>query len=379
MDVAECLIWLCGQAVHEQVPEKECLLTADLEALYELASKHMLAAIVGMALHGIGIDPPKFQKAVQIAQYKALIADAERQRISQKLDELEIWYVPLKGAELKKYYPRSWMRESADLDILFDARQEEKVKELMLAQGYQCTEYGTGHHDVYEKASGICVEMHVSLFGVEYDDYLNHYFGNVKERLIREDGWEYRFTPEDAYLYATAHNYNHYVNSGVGFRALLDTYLFLKKHEDFMDWTYLKEELGKLGVTEFESKFRRLAQKCFGEGDAAEQGSLAAVFSKKSLNEDERKMFEYLAASGSHGRVSNRVENWIREGGGGFKGRVKYVWRRIFLPMDVVEHWFPFFYRHKILLPLLPLYRTYKGITGNKKKISAEWKAFRRR
>lgn len=368
MDVTEGLIWLCGHAVRGQIPQKELASKLDLNALYKVASRNMLAAMVGMTLMQVGIKDPKFEKAIQIAQYKALIMDAEQDKIFRKMDEREIWHVGLKGAELKKWYPKFAMRERADIDILFDSRHEETVKEIMNELGYQCRCYGTGHHDVYAKDSDVCVEMHVALFGVEYEEYLNQYFADYPERLVRTNGWEREFSPEDLYVYFIAHNYNHYVNEGVGVRALLDEFVFLNKYAETLKWPYVEKELEKLGMAEFEKTFKVLAKKCFEN----------EFFSRELLTEDELKILDYMVASGSHGSVGNKVENWIRGGGGGFRGRVKYVWRRLFLPKDVVEHWFPFFYKHKILLPFLPIYRTVKGFWGNGKKISAEWKAFRR-
>lgn len=368
MDETEGLIWLCGQAVKQQIPNKELVMTIDLNGLYALAKMHMLSSIVGISLKKAGVEDARFQKAIEVAQYKTLIMDAEKRKIFQKLDEHKIWHVGLKGSEIQNWYPKLAMRESADVDVLFDASFENDVKEIMLELGYRCECFGAGHHDVYQIESGVCVEMHVALFGVEYDDNLNRYFNGVRGRLVCRNGWEYQFKPEDFYLYFIAHANTHFVNDGVGLRTLLDEYVFLDKHEKLLDWSYVETELHKLKMREFETSLKTLAKKCFGESS----------FSKDKLSPDELEMLEYLVTSGSHGFVGNRVKNWIRDGGGGFRGKVKYVWRRLFLPMDVVKHWFPFFYRHKILLPFLPVYRMIKGIQGNGKKISAEWKAFRR-
>lgn len=368
MDTGEALIWLCGSAVRNEALQKETALTIDVDALFELASKHMLSAITGMSLQKAGIEDSRFKKAMSVALYKSVIMDVEKEKIFQRMDALDVWHVALKGAELKEYYPSPSMRECADLDVLFDAQREEEVRELMLSLGYECQSFGGGHHDVYVKSSGLCVEMHVALFGVEYGDYLNQFFGNVKDRLLRGQGWEFHFTPEDFYLYFIAHNHNHFASDGVGVRALLDTYVFLDSQASRIDWQYVNAQLEKLGLGDFEREFRELSLKCFSRD----------AFSRDELTEKERTTLNYVLASGSHGLIENRVENGIRAAGGGFIGKVRYAWSRLILPMDVVKHSFPYFYKHKILLPFLPLYRAYRGITGNKKKINAEWKAFRR-
>ena len=51
----------------------------------------------------------------------------------------------------------------------------------------------------------------------------------------------------------------------------------------------------------------------------------------------------------------------------------EYAARRVFLPMSAVEKHYPFFYRHKILLPFLPLYR----LIRNRKQVQEEFKAIK--
>ncbi len=365
MNEVEGLIYLCKQAIMREVPDVTLCLSVDMDQLYMLAKKHMLSAITGISLEKAGIIHPKFHKAIDQNYYKNILFEKERKRIFYELDKKQIWHVALKGEELKKWYPQHVMRECADIDILFDNQQEEDVKDLMLALGYQLESYGCGHHDIYQLRSGVCAEMHLALFGVEYERRLNQYFMNVKDRLVRGEGWEYYFLPEDFYIYFLAHNHDHYANGGVGIRALVDEIVFLNRFEETLNWKYVYEELIKLEIDAFEKKLKTLAKKLFLDD-----------FKIDNLQSDERKMLEYMINSGSHGTVENKVENWIQAGGGGFRGKLAFVRRRVFLPMDVVKHSFPFFYKHKWLLPFLPAYRTIKGITGNKDKLKKEWMTF---
>lgn len=379
MTTADALIYLCKCSVCGLMPEAERLAETDLNKLFQLATLHKLASMTGLALEKAGIRNENFHKAIATNYYKTLLMDSERNKIFHALEEKGIWHVALKGAELKAWYPKEGMRESVDLDVLFDERYEKEVRDIMVGFGYTIDEYGGGHHDVYSKSIGITVEMHLALFGVEYEERLNRYFANARERLIERNGLELCFKPEDFYVYFIAHNYNHFVNGGIGIRSLTDTYVFLQKFGEKLDWTYVETELKKLGTDQYEKENRSLTEHLFTVEVAPDEGREALPdVERKRLTEKEQDMLDYLIGSGSHGTAINKVRNMVNRGGGGVKGGLSYIWQRLFLPMDVVEHWFPFFYKHKVLLPFLPVYRTIKGLTGNKKKLDAEWDAFRR-
>ena len=378
MTTAGAMIYLCKCSLRGLMPEAERLAGTDLNKLYQLASLHKLASMTGLALEKAGIRNENFHKAIATNYYKTLLMDSERKKIFQALEEKEIWHVALKGAELKAWYPKEGMRESVDLDVLFDERYEKEVRDVMVGLGYTVDEYGGGHHDVYSKSMGITVEMHLALFGVEYEERLNRYFANVRERLIERKGLELCFKPEDFYVYFIAHNHNHFVNGGIGIRSLTDTYVFLQKFGEKLDWTYVETELKKINADQYERENRSLTEHLFAkETTAGAEREVPPEDEWKTLTAEDREMLNYLIGSGAHGTAINKVRNVVNRSGGGMKGRLSYIWQRLFLPMDVVKHGFPFFYRHKILLPFLPIYRTIKGLTGNKKKLDAEWDAFR--
>ena len=90
------------------------------------------------------------------------------------------------------------------------------------------------------------MQMHVELFGVGFEDRLNNYYSNIGDKLIKCDGFERSFKPEDFYIYMLAHNHRDYTSGGTGLRSIFDTYVVLK-HFDF-DWIYIEEETEKLKI-----------------------------------------------------------------------------------------------------------------------------------
>lgn len=344
MNSVEAIIYLCKCAVNEQKADPDRIADADLDAVYSFAEKHMLAAAVGLALADAGVQTPKFRQAVAMAKRKTVVLNSERAAVCQALNQAGVWHMPLKGSVLKDWYPQFGMRESADIDLLFDPQREADVKAIMIAQGYEVQSYGDGHHDVYFKKPLTNMQMHVALFGPGYPEALNAYFGDVKTRLVPKAESEFAFTPDDFYLYFVAHAWDHFEKGGTGLRTVLDTYVMLRHLT--LDMDAVSAACAQLGIGAFEEKNRTLAMHLFGDG---------------ALTDADREMLNYMLGSGAHGTLQNAVRSKVRRYGGGPAGKIKYIFKRLFLPMGTIRRHYPTFYKYKILIPFLPFYRLARG------------------
>lgn len=373
--------YLCACALANKIPDKDRLSRMDLNALYKAASRHLLTAITAFALESAGIRDHAFSQAKAKAIRKVGLMDAEMLVLFDHLEQAGIWYMPLKGTVLKDDYPEFGMRQMSDHDILFDAGYAEKVREIMEGMGYTTDHYEIGVHDTYHKEPVCNFEMHRALFGVGHDERLSRYYSTVKDRLLPDEGKKYgrHFSPEDFYIYLLAHEYKHYSNGGTGLRSLLDTYVFLTakenesdisatkavsegmpdgkypgkviKREETLDWDYIKGELEKLGITEFERRNRSLAMHLFGSGE---------------LTSEDEEMLHYVIFSGTYGTVVHHVENVMKKKG---YGKARYALHRFLVPVrkntreyEYYAKAYPQFYGNKLLLPFLPFYRTFMAI-----------------
>ena len=257
------IIFLCCCSVNGMTPSPDTIVGINLNHLYEAAQKHMLASMVGQILQKAGISTPAFKTAVSMTQRKAVIFNYDLSNITSALEAAGIWYMQLKGADLKNLYPSFAMR---DIDILFDATRAEEVKTIMEGLGFQVKSFGTSNDDDYLKPLVSNCEMHRSLFSDKHDRKLNEYYKNVKDRLLKDAGnnYGYHFSPEDFYIFMIAHEYKHYSTGGTGLRSLLDTYVYLRAND--LDMSYVAAELEKLGITDYEQKNRSLAMKLFSGG-----------------------------------------------------------------------------------------------------------------
>ena len=354
------MIYLTDCALNGEVPDKESVNEMDLTALFEVCQKHILTACVAYALESAGIHDHNFTQAKEKAICKNILLDAERGNILKRLESEKIWYMPLKGALLKDWYPKLGMRQMSDNDILCDGNYRARIKDIMLDMGFSCEHYGKGNDDAYFKPPVCNFEMHNELFLEAHIGNLHDYYDDVKPRLIKDDGNEYgyHFPTEDFYIYITAHEYKHFSGGGTGVRSLVDTYVFLRKFCDSLDWDHISTELQKLDIVDYEQQNRELAVK---------------LFQRDKLSDEDKKLLDYYIFSGTYGTVENSIENNMERYGKG--SNLRYVLHRLFPPMNQIKSWYPFFYKHKWLIPILWIYRPFRGIFKNGKKVKAELNA----
>ena len=320
---------------------------------YALAQRHMLSAAVAAALESAGYKDERSALAIGISVRRALFFDRERKAVCAALEEAGIWYVLMKGLVLRQYYPKFGMREMTDNDILFDADRAEDVRDIMERLGFTTVLFGDRNQDVYQKPPMLNFEMHSSLFGVMHDQRLYRYYQSVKERLVPCGGMEYRFTPEDFYVYMIAHEHMHYYSAGTGLKGLVDVYVYLKHVET--DAQIVREELDKLGILQFEQALRSLSLHLFGN---------------EALTDADREMLDYMLSSGAHGTRENVMHNEIRRAEG---SKLKYARDRFFgaISKNDPQHErhvkrYPLFFKYKILLPFLPFYRIWNAVRSGR-------------
>jgi hypothetical protein len=100
-----------------------------------------------------------------------------------------------------------------------------------------------------------------------------------------------------------------------------------------------------------------------------------ALFSDEALSDADARAMDEFALAGTYGTVERDVGDRVESFGGGLRGRVVYVWTRLFPPIDAVEDGYPFFARHRLLLPVLYVYRFGRAFTVNRRKVVAQVRA----
>lgn len=88
--------------------------------------------------------------------------------------------MPLKGMLLKKLYPHPWLREMSDIDVWYDASATDKVREIMLSDGFREKTKYSPNHEVYIKGEFYTVETHTDLFNsYSHPDFHAYFHGKT--------------------------------------------------------------------------------------------------------------------------------------------------------------------------------------------------------
>ena len=98
------------------------------------------------------------------------------------------------------------------------------------------------------------------------------------------------------------------------------------------------------------------------------------LFGGKKLTAENKEMLKYIIFSGTYGTIENSVKNRIKKADVKGSGKMRYLFGRLFLPLDTVKDAYPFFYKYKFLLPVLVLYRIGRALTVSRKNVLTEIK-----
>lgn len=363
--------YLAACALRNEMPRWEG--NVDLNDLYRFCKFHSITSIVAMALEKIWAETPadpdimkSWRQARDMAIRKNILLNAERDRLLAHLESIGCWYMPLKGSLLQFDYPHFGMRQMSDNDILCDPDKSGEIRQFMLENGYTCEQYLQGHHDEYNRKPIYNFEIHRSLFKPEEAPLLAEYYADIHQRSQKDpdNAFGYHLSRSDFYIYMTAHALNHFQESGIGIRYLLDVYVFLGKYSEELDRSYVDGELAKLGALEFERWCARVSGELLADGE-------------KSFSQEDVALLDAFFSSGAYGTEEQlfrkSYEKFTRGTGG---SRFGYFLRRMFPDANLLGVAYPIVKKHKWMVPVVWVYRLIRSVLSRPGRVFRELKNF---
>ena len=351
--LCEVMMHLIGSEIRGEVAEKleENMLSEEfLTSLYKLSKSHDMAHIVGSALAGIGQLPKneigkKFEKQTFMAVFRYERLNYEYGQICYVLENNGISYVPLKGAIVRGYYPKPWMRTSCDIDILiYEDELEKAVGKLCGSLAYTADEEKHYHDVSLFSSSGIHLELHFSI--LENMENIDKMLVKAWDYCHAEDGgYKYLQTNEYFMFHHIAHMAYHFVHGGCGIKPFADLYLLLDKMQ--FDDSVVQAYCNECGIGKFYAEVKNLANVWFG---GAEHTALT------------KQMEEYLLSGGVYGSQKNLVTvNQAKSG-----GKLKYAMSRIWMPLEGLKIKYPSLEKHVWLMPFYQIRRWFSVLFKGK-------------
>ncbi len=332
---------------------------ASWEGVSYLAYQHMLSTILWEHIQSREQKPTGEWYAPFKKQYERLLfTDVTHQYALEELQEefikRKLKLLPVKGVYFKEVYPKRELREMSDMDILYEEGHFSQVAEAMSALGYEYEKESVAeNHREFIRKPALLVEMHYSLLP-ESSPYASYYKDAFK-RAKSDDGYAYRFSHEDEYIFFLLHAFRHDEEGGFGVRTVLDYALFTRKYA--LDRAYIEgqiailEEMGGEGLRALEERFSRLSRKWFQESPELDDDGL------------------YVLSGGVYGRMEQGWEKNLRR-----KGKMRYVLSRAFPPYCKMKGLYPSLKKVPFLLPFYWIARLVRLLFTKRGKAREEWK-----
>lgn len=329
------------------------------------------AGIVPLICHGIHprqpMDEP-IRKVFRQITYQGMVVDRNQSGALHKLEKIfqenGIEYMLLKGASLKSLYPYSEMRSMGDLDVLIRLGQYDKIRKLLLQNGFDEGQE-TDHELIWHKKPYTQFELHKHLIPSYNDDYYA-YFGNGWKLAEKTDlPGKYAMSLENTLIYIFTHFAKHYRDGGIGIRHLVDLWVYRRAYPQ-LDQQYIIQEMEKLGLKEFYRNVQKTLDACFenGEATAVTDCIVDWVFGSKVYGSPQK------SNAANALRMTKRSKSVTH-------AKVKSFWLQIFPLPAVMRKKYPVLKRMPVLLPVMWVVRWFAAVFHKRENISEQSKRLR--
>lgn len=254
----EQIIDLLNSSIHDTKPKLDYSKNIDWDKIIEESNAHSVTGLLYPALKKY--DNSKLDIDVLNSLKKSTFISAVQQskhiketaKILELFNKNNIPVIVLKGLVIRNYYPMPDLRTMCDSDVIIHKEDLEKVRTLLLNEGFR-EEEDAGHHIAFFKF-GFNLEVHWTLanetFRKGQECFQEHIWNDA--RKIQVDGVDtLALSLEDQALHFCAHMASHMAISGFGVRQLADLVLLVEHEGKNINWNNFIEKAKKSGLYKF--------------------------------------------------------------------------------------------------------------------------------
>lgn len=270
-----------------------------LDELYEISKAQNLAAVVFSVIKDDeNAKQSKAYKMLEDCFYDSIarydFQSAIINEIRSLLKSEKIRHVFFKGAVIKEYYPVPELRSMGDIDVLIGESDRDRVKALLMANGFELI---NSNGPVYDyKKDGALIEVHTKIVSGKVGSVnAEEYFSNAMQYAKFD---EYCGDLEDEYhfCYLLTHIAHHFWFYGAGVKMILDLAVFQRSKS--LDYSKVFGYLDELGLKDFSKVLLTLCYKWFGVGE--------------DYNSDVSQTEEFLLSYGAFGNAGRNKAAVVR-------------------------------------------------------------------
>ncbi|MGI6270484.1 MAG: nucleotidyltransferase family protein [Candidatus Howiella sp.] len=327
-----------------------------LEEIVRLARLHSVEGIVGYMMRRL---PPQSRPDATMQKYfgDAFFSTIKRMtgavhragHMMEALSAAGLSHICLKGYVVRTCYPVPELRTFGDIDLFLKREDLEPACRVAEGMGYAVSRANA--LECTARRGEEYYEFHAQMVETEVSDAidLTAYFSDIWQYVVPLAG-EYTYTlgAERHLLYLFVHLAKHLCYGGAGVRMFLDIAAFMKTHEN-LDWTVLKAELEKTGLSRFADRVLFFCREWLG---------LQPPIPVDDMPEEEAEAFlNYVLAGGAFGALDAKApEIMLRRSmhvDGDAGGAVRRARLRVLFPSyERMRAAYPFIDGRKYLLPV---------------------------
>lgn len=338
---------VCPDFCQGNTSLREGFTEEELLALFELADSLDLAHIVCATLEKkqmLNGDKAyqKFNKKLILAKYRYLMFQTAFEQICSILEEAKVYFIPLKGAVIRKYYPQAYLRTSCDIDLLIKEEDLEKVLEILSQKDGYKIQKKQSHDVAVISPNNTCIELHYKLIEDDVIDKMDQPLLSVWESAVYSDGkFKCSMSNELFYYYHLTHMAKHFLIGGCGVRPFLDIAVLTNKFD--FDKQKVEQLLEQGKILEFAKQVENLSKVWFGNNPHTDLTL---------------QIQDFILKGGLYGSLENKVAvGQVSKG-----GKFRYLLSRIWLNYNELKFQFPSLEKRRLLLPFYQVARWFKLI-----------------
>ena len=333
-----------------------------MEAALPVLKNHSVVSLAYEGAVNCGLDTgsPVMQR-MMLASLRLLMAHEKQARDLESIfvafQQEEIPFLPMKGCNLKKLYPKPELRPMGDADILIRVEDYPRIRPVMERLGF--TESADTDHSYHWHTENLEVELHKNMVRPAEKYFFSHY-GTGWQLAETDRGCRYRLSREEEYAFAFVHLTKHYRSMGIGLRHFVDLYVYRRAWPD-LDMDRVCRILGMLDLSEFHANV---------------MDTLEVWFSGKEETPATRLITEFVFASGNWGQMDTYYLTEAAKSTGKHSGP-RSVLRALFPQYAVMCRYYSVLTRWAVLLPVFWIVRWFAIVLFRRKTIRRKLRILR--
>jgi hypothetical protein len=339
------------------------------EIEFKVIQANQLSGLVFKSLDKEKIKEETFKK-FQTDYYLYIRVDEIQTQLIEQLRMLfnqeKIPFIFLKGSFIKNLYPHTFMRSMGDIDILVKKEDMKRIHEVLENKGYRNWTNSVSH-DCFVKSS-VNVEVHPMLDSDIEGDF-EDLFLNPWEYAVNYSEEEFHLGLEYNFFYQIYHMTKHLYRSGVGYRTLVDLYLYLKIYERDFSKDRFFEIYDKYPLKSFVNNIIYIINNLFSCKLLNEYQLNATI-----TTEYQEKFINYIFVSGMHGtgeefnHYMGEMANQRKKSKSILMMKFKLILTKVFPKYELMKAIYPYLIKYPFLLPFAWVSRFFKLLFTRRSK-----------